>query len=44
MGAFQRHAREAEQHTPLDIEFHLADCKELPFAQASFDFAVALCR
>ena len=38
---FIRHAREAEQHTPLDIEFHLADCKELPFAQASFDFAVA---
>ena len=38
---FIRHAREAEQHTPLNIEFHLADCKELPFAQASFDFAVA---
>ena len=38
---FIRHAREAEQHTPLDIEFHLAECKELPFAQASFDFAVA---
>jgi ubiquinone/menaquinone biosynthesis C-methylase UbiE len=38
---FIRHAREAEQHTLLNIEFHLADCKELPFAQASFDFAVA---
>ena len=38
---FIRHAREAEQHTPLNIEFNLADCKELPFAQASFDFAVA---
>lgn len=38
---FIRHAREAEQDTSLDIEFHLADCKELPLAQASFDFAVA---
>ncbi|MAJ04545.1 MAG: hypothetical protein CMH03_07535 [Marinovum sp.] len=38
---FLSHAREAEQHTPLDIEFHLADCKELPFAQAYLDFVVA---
>lgn len=38
---FISHARAAGQQTPTYIEFHLADCKNLPFARASFDFAVA---
>ena len=38
---FISHARAAGQQTPLYIEYHLADCKNLPFARASFDFVVA---
>jgi ubiquinone/menaquinone biosynthesis C-methylase UbiE len=37
---FISHARAAEQQTTLNIEVHHADCKNLLFAHASFDFAV----
>jgi 2-polyprenyl-3-methyl-5-hydroxy-6-metoxy-1,4-benzoquinol methylase len=38
---FIRHARKAEQHITLNVGFYLADCKDLPFAQAPFDFVDA---
>ena len=37
---FISYAHAAKQQTPLNIEFHLADSKNLPFVQAPFDFAV----
>ena len=38
---FIHHAHAAEQDAPLNIEFHLADCKDFPCAPASFDFVAA---
>ena len=38
---FIHYAHAAEQDAPLNIEFHLADCKDLPCAPASFDFVAA---
>jgi SAM-dependent methyltransferase len=39
--SFIRHAQEAEAAAPLGITYRLADGMELPFADASFDFATA---
>ena len=36
---FMRFAREAEDNEPLGIDYRLASAVELPFADASFDFA-----
>jgi len=36
-----RYAREAEKETPLGIRYAVADAAELPFGDASFDFATA---
>ncbi len=38
---FIRHAMEMEEKEPLGIEYRLASAVELPFSEASFDFAVA---
>ena len=38
---FIRHARAAEEAQPLGIVYRVADAEELPFADASFDFATA---
>ena len=38
---FVRHAADKEQAEPLGIEYRVASAVELPFASASFDFAVA---
>ena len=38
---FIHHAHAAKQDAPLNIEFHLADCKDFPCAPASFDFVAA---
>ena len=38
---FVRHASEQEQAEPLGIQYQFASAVELPFADASFDFAVA---
>ncbi len=40
-GNFVRHAREAEEREPLGIRFEVASAVELPFDEASFDFATA---
>jgi SAM-dependent methyltransferase len=40
-GTFIRHAKEAEQEEPLGIRYKLASAVELPFDEASFDFATA---
>ena len=34
-------ARATKKDAPLNIEFHLADCKDFPCTLASFDFVVA---
>lgn len=39
--AFVRHAREAEEREPLGIRYEVASAVELPFEEASFDFATA---
>lgn len=41
-GNFVRHAREAEEREPLGIRYEVASAVELPFGEASFDFATAL--
>jgi ubiquinone/menaquinone biosynthesis C-methylase UbiE len=38
---FVRHAREAEVMRPLGIDYKLASAVDLPFGEASFDFATA---
>jgi SAM-dependent methyltransferase len=38
---FIRHAQAAEDAQPLGIRYWVADAQELPFGDASFDFAVA---
>lgn len=38
---FVRHAREAEAAEPLGVRYELASADELPFGDASFDFATA---
>lgn len=38
---FIAHATAAEQSEPLHIQYHVASAVELPFADATFDFAVA---
>ncbi len=38
---FVRHAREAEQRSPLGIEYSVADACDLPFEDGRFDFATA---
>ncbi len=38
---FIRHARAKELEEPLGIEYHEGDARKLPFADGSFDFAVA---
>jgi len=38
-GVFTRSAYEAEQETPLGIEYSVASAVELPFPRANFDFA-----
>ena len=38
---FIRHARQTEEMHPLDIAYCVADAQDLPFADASFDFATA---
>lgn len=38
---FIRYAREAEQREPLGIEYRVASAVALPFADATFDFAIA---
>jgi SAM-dependent methyltransferase len=39
--AFIRHAQAEERRAPLGIAYHEASAVELPFAEASFDFATA---
>jgi ubiquinone/menaquinone biosynthesis C-methylase UbiE len=39
--AFIRHARDAERHSPLGIDYQIANGSELPFDDGTFDFAVA---
>lgn len=36
---FIRHAKQAEEENPLDIHYEVASAVELPFEDASFDFA-----
>jgi ubiquinone/menaquinone biosynthesis C-methylase UbiE len=36
---FIRHAKQAEVHEPLGIDYHVASAVELPFADGTFDFA-----
>jgi ubiquinone/menaquinone biosynthesis C-methylase UbiE len=36
---FIAHARQAEAHEPLGIDYHVASAVDLPFADATFDFA-----
>jgi ubiquinone/menaquinone biosynthesis C-methylase UbiE len=38
---FITHARQHERETPLGIEYQIASAVDLPFADSSFDFAVA---
>ena len=38
---FIRHARESEEATPLNIAYSVGNALDLPFPDASFDFAVA---
>jgi 2-polyprenyl-3-methyl-5-hydroxy-6-metoxy-1,4-benzoquinol methylase len=38
---FVRHAREAEVRRPFGIDYKLASAVDLPFGEASFDFATA---
>lgn len=38
---FIRHAAQTEAESPLRIDYRVADARALPFAEASFDFAVA---
>src|SRR5256886_6546433 len=39
--AFIAHAQEAEKETPLGINYRVASAVDLPFADATFDFATA---
>jgi ubiquinone/menaquinone biosynthesis C-methylase UbiE len=38
---FIAHAKQAEEHEPLGIDYRVASAVELPFAGATFDFATA---
>lgn len=38
-GTFVEHAREREAREPMGIDYHVASAVELPFADATFDFA-----
>ena len=38
---FIENARQVEAHEPLDIAYHVARAVDLPFADATFDFATA---
>jgi len=38
---FVRHARQSEEQGALSIDYHVASAVELPFADATFDFATA---
>ena len=38
---FIHHAHAAERDAPLNIEFHLANCKDLPYSLSSLNFVAA---